>query len=121
MAFIVNNYFRIQVTIFFFKPFEKGGFPNFYFKFGLGRFVKYIASKMAIKNVSLFLILRWKILFDPRWLTMDQKIFTVTGMIKTNSNVTDRKQLNKSYAFDVNMKIVWKNGWKKWNGILNGM
>ena len=47
---------------------------------------------------------------------MDQEIFTVASIIKTNSNVTKcfLKQLKKPFAFGVNMKTVWKIH-HKWN------
>ena len=47
-------------------------------------------------------------------LTVDQKMFNVESVIKTNSNVVTWRQLKKSFAFDVNTKTVWKN-YRKWN------
>ena len=50
---IVNNCFRFQDTNFYFKPFKKE-VSHFLFDVWLGRFVKNIASEVAIKMLAYF-------------------------------------------------------------------
>ena len=58
--------------------------------------------KVCDRNVSLFLIIRRKMAHP----ILDQKKFIVESMIKTNSNVTTRRQFKKIFGLDVPMRIV---------------